>query len=427
MQNKNHLILVNTLSYGGIETFVLRISQQFVGIGDKVTVVVLTRNFSPEIVSEISGIAKIVFLDQFLDIGALKISKLPIFFSVFSINRKKLRVFFDQEYDHIHATDSITLIYANLVKKFFQNAILTCGIYHIGEFMYDVSPRLRLSFWMNNLFKKSLDTRNIIYYNEYCEEVYRRVYHFEKSNNIFPIGVDLANWDFLPDRNVKKLKIVTVGRLVDFKTYHFFMLDIVQEVLSMGINVNYVIYGDGPLRSTLEKRVVELGISNTVQFKGAVRYDTIKTLIRDSCIFVGSGTALVEAAALGIPALAMIDGADLPITYGYIHEISGISFQEKATGQKEFSIKEKLLNVLKLSDLEYFEICKKSRAKAESLSIKITLRKFIELLDKKIDSGTVFEQYKMFELLFLVFIDLLQFNKKLSNIYNSRYKNTKIL
>lgn len=80
----------------------------------------------------------------------------------------------------------------------------------------------------------------------------------------------------------------------------------------MGQNIRFQIAGDGPLRLALEKLADELGISNIVEFRGAVH--DIPAFLSGAKFLVhtsqseGCPNVVMEAMACGLPVVAMETG-----------------------------------------------------------------------------------------------------------------------
>ncbi|MBE1491291.1 glycosyltransferase [Plantactinospora soyae] len=99
-----------------------------------------------------------------------------------------------------------------------------------------------------------------------------------------------------PDGTVR---LVTVARLVEKKGVGT-GVDAVARLVAAGLDVQYDVYGDGPLRSSLERRAEENGVSAAVTFHGAVPH------------------------AVATEALAGADVAVLPCTRGADGDLDGI-------------------------------------------------------------------------------------------------------
>jgi len=98
-----------------------------------------------------------------------------------------------------------------------------------------------------------------------------------------------------------------VGRFVAQKN-HIFLIEIAQEIAKLLNNFRLFLVGDGPLRSLVEKRVTEVGLSDKVIFSG-IRSDVPRLMLEAFDLFLfpsrfeGLGLVLIEAQAAGLPCL----------------------------------------------------------------------------------------------------------------------------
>jgi len=107
-------------------------------------------------------------------------------------------------------------------------------------------------------------------------------------------------------------KIVgNIAALADHKDHHTF-IDCAEILSSRNSHISFVIAGDGELRSELEAKVDEKGLSDKFYFLG-FRPD-VPTIIADFDLFLftskteGLGTSILDAFAAGIPTVATAAG-----------------------------------------------------------------------------------------------------------------------
>ena len=102
-------------------------------------------------------------------------------------------------------------------------------------------------------------------------------------------------------------RIVSVGR-VDANKNHALILRAFARIAPEFPNASLVVYGDGEKRQELIRKTQELGLSDRVQFPGAV--SDVAEKIRTASAFVlssgheGMPNALIEAMCLGIPSIS---------------------------------------------------------------------------------------------------------------------------
>lgn len=110
--------------------------------------------------------------------------------------------------------------------------------------------------------------------------------------------------------------LLTVSRLSALERYkgHEHVFDAVAMLRSQGVDVTYVVAGDGDDRPRLEGLARTLGIANHVRFLGQVSRADLLRLYRAASVFVmpssgeGFGIAFVEAMAAGTPAIGLPEG-----------------------------------------------------------------------------------------------------------------------
>lgn len=153
-----------------------------------------------------------------------------------------------------------------------------------------------------------------------CEALARRVVAMGAPPEkvvVHHTGIDLKRWVFRPPRfdGAGHLQLLTIARLVEKKGIEY-VLHAVRQLVDRGVDVRYEIVGDGPLRGSLTKTCLELGIADRVQLAGWKTQDGVEaSLARAHLLVAASVTAgnqdqegipnvLKEAMAVGIPVVA---------------------------------------------------------------------------------------------------------------------------
>ena len=108
------------------------------------------------------------------------------------------------------------------------------------------------------------------------------------------------------------IRLVSVGRLVPEKAFHVF-LDAVEELGRRSLHVVANIVGDGPERSSLERRIREIETAQPhidIQLAGAIGNESVLRLLADADVFAsasfseGLPVVIMEAMAARAPVVA---------------------------------------------------------------------------------------------------------------------------
>ena len=101
-----------------------------------------------------------------------------------------------------------------------------------------------------------------------------------------------------------------IGHIGRFETQknHLFLLEIAAEVAKQELKMHLLLIGDGSLRSDIEQKVVQMGLSDRVTFAGN-RSDVPRLMLNAVDVFLfpslheGLGLVLIEAQAAGLPCI----------------------------------------------------------------------------------------------------------------------------
>jgi colanic acid/amylovoran biosynthesis glycosyltransferase len=138
-------------------------------------------------------------------------------------------------------------------------------------------------------------------------------------------------------KNQKTIKILSVGRLVEFKG-HIYGLKVVESLLELGYNVDYKIIGDGQERLFLLDYIKNNNLLNSITLLGAKTQEQIKAQMLESDIFLMCSTAdatgrcetfglvSVEAQATGLPVVAFDSGG---VSETFLNNKTGILVPDK--------------------------------------------------------------------------------------------------
>jgi glycosyltransferase involved in cell wall biosynthesis len=368
------LIIANTLAFNGGATFILRFCRKYASRNTRCAVLVLINGANNDILLELQKYADVYFLSSF--------SKFPIrrFFNsplagFLPLNKTSLLELFERYGNQVHVMGIFgILLMARLSKESLTSFRISIGIYHQNEFMYrDV--KYYFSCEAQRIFR-SLANEGVIFFNEENRSSYSRFFSLDLSRaTTIPIGIDLAEINHQSLGSPTSRRIVSIGNLVNFKTYNSHLIRCLPELVLYDDNLTYEIYGDGPEQEQLKLLARKLGVSNIVFFKGAIPYSEMSSVLSGAFIFVGSGTAILEAAAFGIPSLIGIESTKDPISYGFLNEIDGLSYNELTFSKPLHTFISKISRIIQSSDY-WYEVATGCKKKAEFFSIDRTIEGF---------------------------------------------------
>ena len=377
------LIIANVLELNGGTTFILRVAKEFENRNKRIGVLVLVDRINDALETSIRQYADVYYLKDIAGKGAAQFMNSPL--GVFTpVDFSKINKLV-QAYDaHVHLMGIFGLIF---IKRYLDAACvkvrISFGIYHQNEVMFDGVPH----YFANKakVLFAALPAESIVFFNEATRSSYQ--VFFDKNyaaSTIVPIGISL------PSAGVELLgcaesnRIVSIGNLYAFKSYNRHIISLLPELKKKRPDLVYEIYGVGEYESELITLVSSLGLASSVQFKGSILYEDIPKVLDGALAFVGSGTAILEAAALGVPAVIGIESTDQPITYGLLSDIKGLSYNEFDSSQTVYAIKDILVRVMDSTE-EWQAAAVLCKTKSREFSIERTVDGFLELESRDMD------------------------------------------
>jgi glycosyltransferase involved in cell wall biosynthesis len=371
------LFVYSCLPLGGIETFIVRLAKNLSSKNIAVSVLFFSDKSDEKLLNELKQYAQIYYWNDYIYIPSFFKNTFPIFKLLFPLKNKKIKKEILKNVTHIHAPDTYSLLFSRRICK--SKIPITTGVYHINE--YNIKP------YMNTFFGKKiinileqLPYQNILFFNEISQNFYNTIFQQKFSKSLVaPIGINLSKYEghFSGYQNKR---IVSIGRLASWKTYNYSMVEVIKKLKEQNVFLSYESFGDGDQREELENLVKKENLQEQVFFHHGIPYHLFKEKIDNSIMFIGSGTALIEASASGIPSLIGIENETKPISYGFLHDTNSYSYQEKELNYPSNSIENYILKLLNLETKDYFHECQKARIRASDFSIEKSASIFIEML-----------------------------------------------
>lgn len=266
--------------------------------------------------------------------------------------------------------DPISAARALMVEaKLDRRACLTniSGVFHPRAYFMTGERRDRV--WINRLLARAFGKSRFFFMNEEClsSHALRWNESLEKCS-ILPLPIDDVGATWSPSHS-KAIRIISVGRLVDFKAYNLGAAKTVRACLDRGIDVSWSIYGEGPLRDSVESEINVFGVQSFVGLQGTLAYENFAKEVVSYDLFIGMGTAALEAAMLGVPTIcATVDMSTG--CYGYIQDLpfGNVGERLKEIPSIEF---DQLIEAYHLAtDEDRWQLSCRSRAAAEKYGMR---------------------------------------------------------
>ncbi len=332
------LFIYGALPVGGIETFFMRMAKERhrLGLHTSILLLSLPHESNPELLNEMKKYANVLFPDDiFLNLGKFT-RRLPLLVPV----KKRALERILENVDQIHASDGMhALVGYRLSNILNKNIVVTVGFYHYIKFLWGGDnvawhEKVNRKFIFDFLPEKSL-----LFFSEGNRRLY--IKHKRKKltdANTFRLGV-IDKKDIKVSGEVKlPIKIVAIGRLVDFKTYNFYMIKVLKNLKTKGFNVQFDIYGDGPLKAQIADEINKAGLSESIHLKGTLDYLKFDETVSNYNLFIGSGTAIIQAAALGLPSIVGVENVIEAETYGYFSDVNQYEYNLKGLDLEMISV-----------------------------------------------------------------------------------------
>jgi glycosyltransferase involved in cell wall biosynthesis len=362
------LFIYGALGLGGVETFFVRMAKERfkLGLTTKILLLGHPKNNNKNLLNEMKKYAKVYFAEDVFKVPLIVSRIFPLHSPV---RLKKLEEMMSG-ITQMHATDGMRLLLANRFNEILKTYTpITVGFYHYTTFTW--------SRW--DLAYHELISRKFVF--QFLPK--RSLMFFSQDNLVFHhkcLGVDLdgANTFRLGVVDRQKvvstvnlnipLRIVTVGRLVGFKTYIFLMLDVVKSLNNQGVRVSYDIYGYGSDKDKINQRIKDLNLENSVRLMGKLEYEFFDSVVKKYDLFIGSGTAIIQAAALGVPSIVGIENMVEPKTYGYFCDTYNYEYNLKGLDLPLIDIEKMILKFLDMAQEERKFVQKKHIESIESFT-----------------------------------------------------------
>lgn len=140
----------------------------------------------------------------------------------------------------------------------------------------------------------------------------------EMSYSVPPSKIDVIHngvdpLRFRPGKARNRAVVLSVSRMAEQKGLSF-LISAAELLVRQLEGIQFLVVGDGPARSSIERLVAEAGLSDTVHFLGFQPYEDLPRLYQQASLFVSTsiyepfGMTTLEAMASGLPIVAFQTG-----------------------------------------------------------------------------------------------------------------------
>jgi len=360
---------------GGVETLIVRLANWLVHEGHQISLILIKKGPLDNLLSD--------------KVNLIYINKSISFFKPYMLGNLIKNSFFENT-DVVFSFDPMSLWMSLLCQQSFdKNTRFWTGVFHPRIYFFEKKDRITLKL-ERRAFLKNIPDKSKSFMNDATRLSHEKF--FKKKflqSMILPIPlIDNGIRKSIP----KKFLIVSVGRLTAFKTYNLYMIDVVSSLISKGFNVQWDIYGYGELEIQMIEKIEKLGLSNLIKIHGALPYEDMHSRLENAYVFIGMGTALIEAGFYGIPVIPAIE-REGPFTYGYLYNLPEFTVGERLEYEPNCSIEEMLVDLFSLTEDQYKIECKKNRDYCNMYNIDVIGKRLVDSIDslgtlKNIDMAT---------------------------------------
>ncbi len=368
------LLIVNLhLDIGGVETLLARLIPLLNKTGIDITLVILQNRINPELLDTLTPYCTVKYIGD-----------------AFPFKKKSIQNFFSGSFDVAFFTISQALVIGSwmLSKAGYSNTRAVLGAYQTEIFCAESEGWRYHRRLIHKLVSKTIPASSIIFGN-----TAGRDFHSEKlavnldEAAIIRLFVDIKKYEFKDRQKLERKKIVSIGRITEYKTYNFTMLPVIKHLLDAGLKIEWHVYGDGDQLEKFRGMVSDLKLDDVVFAHGALNYSKFQSVLDDAFLFIGSGTSLIEAAACGVPALTTIEYCKEAQTYGYISEIKGFNMIEPSLDKPIYSIEDRIKQLISCTTEKYSTIQAQDYVKATQYSGKSVVGEYINVFRQAEKNG----------------------------------------
>jgi glycosyltransferase involved in cell wall biosynthesis len=164
------------------------------------------------------------------------------------------------------------------------------------------------------------------------------------------------------------------------KEYNIYMIEVVARLRRKGLPVKWIVYGEGPLGSEMKARINGLGLNEAIELKGILPYAEFASALQDAYIFVGMGTAIIEAALCRVPGVVALAYDTTGVTYGPLYQFTFGNCGSLMATPPATTVQAEIERILRYSQQEYEAEMQRTRDYAQRYEMDSTMEQFLKIV-----------------------------------------------
>lgn len=419
------LFIHGVINLGGIETFYLRMAKERKEKGLNTSVLLLKPEIysNKKLLSEMRLYAKVYFIEHLFFTHSFLSHN---FILLMPPKKDKIKELL-KSVNQIHSSGGISsLVGQRLLLIASKHLPITVGFYHYLEYLWGNNNipyyvKIDRDFIFNYLPRES-----ILFFSEGNRTLYQQKLNLNFDNSqSFRLGVIDKKDISLDYSNKTYINIVAVGRLVKFKSYNLFMLDVIRELVDKGYKIKLDIYGEGPLTELMTHKIQSLGLQSYITLLGNLDYSKFDETISKADLFIGSGTAIIQAASLGVPSIIGIENIEEAKTYGYFSEVFQYEYNMINSNLPLLEVSTLIEKYINMNERDKVNLKKEHLQSINDFTNSYCQHKLNQL--KEIEMPKIYYKFNPFLYELSRFTSLIVAKLNKNNSFNNRYEATKDL
>lgn len=328
---KHLLIVYNQMNTGGIETLILRFAQYYKAKG-----------FSLNVILTAGGGALLADLERTANVRIM--NTFPLRISLSTLEKDPFYKTTEEVLVLCPEGNPIGLKIASLLRIPYK-----VGVYHPEDY------GMLASGFYRRLFDAIPDECKL-FMNEDCLINHEHIFGRKIHATIWPLPVITEKPTAKAEARIpEKNKVISIGRFDPFKTYNLTTIKAVAALNAKGANLKYDMYGYGLLEDQMRALIKKYTLSDHVFLKGMLKYDELEATVKKAYLFVGCGTAAIEASHAGVPTIIATLETD-GLANGLFTDPIGYNIGEKSSSLKTQTIESLMEYILGLSAEDYLRL-----------------------------------------------------------------------